>query len=155
GTAVSLRVRDRRFDFDQRLVGGEITLHKSVGQQTFTYGIELTQTDTEQLRSGGETNLTTGLRNTTVGPDAFPVRDFPISKTEQIGAYIQDDIRLGAFSLLPGVRVDRYELKPDTDDIFIADNPGITPQSIDRTSVNPRLGAVYRATESVSAFGSY
>jgi hemoglobin/transferrin/lactoferrin receptor protein len=159
GATISPRVRDRQFVFDQRLVGGELTLHKPVTisgvEHAITYGIEATQTTTEQLRDGGETNLTTGVRNPTVGPDTFPVRDFPTSKTEQLGVYLQDDIRIGAFSLLPGVRVDRYELKPESDAIFLADNPTVTPQGMDATSVNPRLGMVWRATDRLSGFGSY
>jgi len=158
-TATSLRRRDRSFEFDQKLVGGEITLHRSIesgpARHVLTYGLEAMSTDTEQLRNGTESNLTTGAVTTTVGPDTFPVRDFPLSETTTAGAYLQDEIRLGSFTVLPSVRVDRYELKPESDSIFLADNPGITPQDIESTSVNPRLGMVWRATSMLSAFGSY
>ncbi|WP_163047492.1 TonB-dependent receptor domain-containing protein, partial [Acinetobacter nosocomialis] len=61
----------------------------------------------------------------TVLPDTFPVRDFPISKTTELGLYAQDEMRFadGRLSLVPGVRVDRYELKPEVDGIFAEDNP--------------------------------
>ncbi|WP_251278628.1 TonB-dependent receptor, partial [Enterobacter hormaechei] len=82
-------------------------------------------------------------------PDAFPVRDFPISKTTELGLYAQDEMRMagGKLSLVPGVRVDRYELKPEVDNIFAEDNPGVPVAKLTKTSVSPKLGMVYRFTD--------
>jgi hypothetical protein len=37
--------------------------------------------------------LANGGTSTTILPDAFPVRDFPISKTTELGLYAQDEMR--------------------------------------------------------------
>jgi hemoglobin/transferrin/lactoferrin receptor protein len=95
--------------------------------------------------------------STTILPDAFPVRDFPISKTTELGLYAQDEMRLadGKLSLVPGVRVDRYELKPEVDSIFAEDNPGVAVSELKKTSVSPKFGLVYRFTDAWSLFAGY
>lgn len=151
--------RDRRFDFDQELLNAEVTLHRTFAwggaRHELTYGFEGSRTDTEQLRTGAQVNLLTGAATNVVGPDAFPVRDFPVSRTTQLAAYAQDEIRIGRLTLLPGVRVDRYELDPEPDAIFLADNPGVALVGVEETSVSPKLGATWRFGEAWSAFGNY
>lgn len=151
--------RERLFDFEQEIVSLELTLHKAATiaalPHTFTWGIEATRTDSEQLRTGRQINLATGAATNVVTPDVFPVRDFPITRTWQIAAYLQDEIGIGRLTLLPGVRVDRYELDPTVDEIFAADNPFTVPVALRETSVSPKLGATWRFSGRWSAFGNY
>lgn len=155
----TLRVRDRVFQFDQDLTGGEVTLHKTwnagPGSHRVTFGLEYVGTHTAQLRGGVERNLTAGTETSQVGPDAFPVRDFPVSTTRSSGAYLQDEMRYGRWIITPAVRFDRYRLRPHGDAIFAADNPGLTPTPLDDESVSPRLGVVFRALDALSLFASY
>ena len=159
GAATTLRVRDREFRFDQDLTGGEVTLYKTwvtgALSQRVTLGLEYLDTHTEQLRGGVERNLTTGTVTSQVGPDVYPVRDFPTSDTRSSSIYLQDEMRVGRFIVTPGVRFDRYELTPHPDAIFIGDNPGVTPARVEDDSVSPKLGVVLRATDTLSVFTSY
>ncbi|MEJ0085604.1 MAG: TonB-dependent hemoglobin/transferrin/lactoferrin family receptor [Pseudomonadota bacterium] len=159
GAVTTLRVRDRVFQFDQDLSGGEVTLYKTwetgALSQRVTVGLEYLDTHTEQLRGGVERNLTTGTVTSQVGPDLFPVRDFPNSDTRSSSIYLQDEMRAGRFIVTPGVRFDRYELTPRPDPIFAADNPGVTPAPVDDDSVSPKLGVVFRALDTLSVFASY
>jgi hemoglobin/transferrin/lactoferrin receptor protein len=159
GGVETLRVRDRAFEFDQDLTGGEVTLHKTwnagPGSHRVTLGLEYVDTHTAQLRAGVERNLTAGTETTQVGPDAFPVRDFPVSTTRSSGAYLQDEMRYGRWIITPAVRFDRYQLRPHADAIFAADNPGVAPAPLDDASVSPRLGVVFRALDTLSLFASY
>src|SRR3546814_2361157 len=90
-------------------------------------------------------------------PDVFPVRDFPVSRTTSAALYLQDEISFagGAFRLVPAVRVDRYELRPEVDPIFAGDNPGVAVADLDETSVSPKLGAVWHFAPDWSLFGGY
>jgi hemoglobin/transferrin/lactoferrin receptor protein len=155
----SNRVRDRRFDFDQHLQGVEITLHKSwrwgVTAQRVTLGLEYLDTHTAQRRDGGETNLTTSTTTHVVLPDTFPVRDFPLSDTRTASIYLQDEMRIGRWIVTPGARLDRYELTPRPDAIFVADNPGIVPADMEDSHVSPKLGVVWLASDDLSVFASY
>ncbi len=159
GPVTTLRVRERVFEFGQNLTGGEITLHKSwdVGSGTHrvTFGVEHVDTHTEQLRGGIERNLTTGTVTSQVGPDLYPVRDFPITDTRSSSIYLQDEMRHGRWIVTPGFRFDSYELEPRPDAIFAADNPGVVPAPLDDDRVSPKLGVVFRPVDTLSLFASY
>lgn len=159
GTNSSLRVRDRVFAFDQDLAGGEITLHKTWdlprGSHRLTFGVEYLDSHTEQLRGGVERNLTAGTETSQVGPDLYPVRDFPVSGTRSSSVYLQDEFRFGRWIVTPGARFDHYELDPRADAIFAADNPGVTPTRAEDDNISPKLGIVFRPRDFLSLFASY
>lgn len=161
GVAINPVLRDREFNFDQRLVGLDAVLHKSLVagsvEHDLTYGVEFTRTEFRQKRDGRATNLLTGTVSSVISPDVFPVRDFPVSETTQAAAYLQDEISFadGEFRLIPAVRVDYYRLEPKIDSIFAQDNPGITVAKLSETSVSPKLGAVWHFSQDWSLFGGY
>lgn len=154
-------MREREFDFGQRTYGLQANFGKdfSTGsaQHALSYGLDLSRTETKQKRDGLRTFLVTGVSTPVMLPDVFPVRDFPISKTTTAALYVQDEISFadGAFRLVPAVRVDRYELKPEPDNIFTEDNPGVALSDISETSVSPKLGAVWHFNQDWSLFGGY
>ncbi|MBW8811652.1 MAG: TonB-dependent receptor, partial [Lysobacter sp.] len=114
-------------------------------------------TEFRQKRDGRAINLTTGVSTNVISPDTFPVRDFPVSKTQSTGVFVQDEIQFadGAFRLVPAVRVDRYELRPQRDAIFTTDNPGVVISDLSKTSVSPKLGAVWHFSQDWSVYGGY
>lgn len=152
--------RHREFDFDQRVYGLQAVMHKALHsgsvEHALTWGFDGAWTDTRQKRDGYQLSAS-GVVSTTILPDAFPVRDFPISRTTELGVYAQDEIRFneGRMSLVPGVRVDHYELRPDVDGIFAADNPGMAVSGLSKTSVSPKLGLVWRFADQWSLFAGY
>lgn len=153
--------REREFNFDQRVVGAEITLHKDFAtgamQHTLTYGLDFSRTDLRQKRDGRAIDLASGRVTNVVPPDVYPVRDFPISETTASALFVQDEISLadGAVRLVPGLRVDRFELRPQHDPIFAEDNPGIVPADITETNISPKLGAVWKFHGDWSLFANY
>ncbi|QKW58044.1 TonB-dependent hemoglobin/transferrin/lactoferrin family receptor [Stenotrophomonas sp. NA06056] len=152
--------RHREFSFDQRVYGLQAVFNKAFTtgsvEHALTYGFDGARTEIRQKRDGYQVS-NRGVVSTTILPDAFPVRDFPISRTTELGLYAQDEMRLadGKLSLVPGVRVDRYELKPDVDSIFAEDNPGVAVSELKKTSVSPKFGLVYRFTDELSLFAGY
>ncbi len=142
--------RTRVFDFAQHSWGAELYLqsHFATGpvQHRLVYGFEVEQVDTSQLRDGTALSLLTGDISNVVGPDTFPVRDFPDSDTLSAGWFIQDEIELldKRLLLVPGLRLDYYDLDSDPDDIFIADNPGIESVDLNEFSVSPKLGLIWQ-----------
>lgn len=142
--------RMRVFDFEQQSLGAELYLqsHFSTAdiEHRLVYGFELEHVETDQLRDGTSLDLLTGDVSNVVGPDAFPVRDFPQSETLSIGWFIQDEIELfnKRLMLVPGLRFDYYDLESNPDDIFIADNPGIEPVNLNEFSISPKLGLIWQ-----------
>lgn len=154
-------IREREFDFDQRTYGAQANFRKSFAtgsvQHDFAYGLDYSWTETHQKRDGLRTLPLTGVQTPVMSPDTFPVRDFPISKTTVAALYLQDEISLvdGRLRLVPGVRVDHYRLKPEVDNIFAEDNPGVVVADLSETSVSPKLGAVWHFNKDWSLFGGY
>lgn len=154
-------IREREFDFDQRMYGLQANLRKTLNAGSVThdlaYGLDLTQTHTQQKRDGLRTFVRTGVQTPVMSPDTFPVRDFPNSDTTVAALYVQDEMSFadGKFRLVPGVRVDHYRLKPDVDNIFAEDNPGVHVADLTETSVSPKLGAVWHFNKDWSLFGGY
>lgn len=154
-------LRFRHFDFEQEATGAGLVARKSVQganiAHDLTFGLDFSRTRTEELRTGYQLDLTTGVSTPVVMPDVFPVRDFPITDTRTAAVFAQDEMRLldGRLSLLPSVRVDRYRLDPDSDAIYAEDNPGIEPQGLSLTHTSPRFGAIWRFDDTWSAFAQY
>ncbi len=152
--------RHREFNFDQRVYGAQAQLDKSLAtgavEHALTWGFDGAWTETRQKRDGYQV-LANGSTSSTILPDAFPVRDFPISKTTELGLYAQDEMRFasGRVSLVPGVRVDHYRLSPEADVIFSEDNPGVALASLRKTRVSPKLGMVWRFDAQWSLFAGY
>ncbi len=153
--------RERVFRFEQALTGAELVLRSDFGTgpvgHRLVYGFDAIETDTTQMRDGLQRNLLTGTTTTVVGPDAFPVRDFPNSTTRELGVFAQDEIELldARLTVTPALRYDRFELEPEVDSVFAGDNTGIVPVSIDTSRVSPKLGASWRFDEVWSAHASY
>ncbi|MEL6868863.1 MAG: TonB-dependent hemoglobin/transferrin/lactoferrin family receptor [Pseudomonadota bacterium] len=151
--------RNREFLFEQTLVGAELNAGSDFSwgnsNHELSYGAELERAETEQLRDGIERNLITGDVSNQVGPDLFPLRDFPLSETRRMGVYLQDRITIGSVTLTPGVRWDRYELAPQQDAIFAEDNPGITPAEYDDDQVSPKFGALWQVNDMWQVYAQY
>jgi hemoglobin/transferrin/lactoferrin receptor protein len=151
--------RERRFRFTQDLAGIEINALKSfltgVAAHDLAFGIELEAADTEQLRDGTQTSLSTGEVTAQVGPDLFPVRDYPMSRTRRAGVYLQDRIEIGELTLIPGLRWDRFSLSPDVDTIFSEDNPGVPSAPLSASRLSPRLGVLWDLTAAWRLYAQY
>lgn len=134
--------RERRFDFEQRELAFELGAEAQLAHGRLQYGLQATEQRIEQLRDGRAINGLTGAVSSTISPDSFPVRDFPLSRTRELGAYAQLDLRYleDRLRLVPALRYDRYRLQPTLDPIFAADNPGILPVGLSAHRFSPKLG---------------
>lgn len=147
-------------DFEQSIWGLDVQLGTDLVlggvPNTLTYGIDLDYSDTVRARDRTETNLTTGTVTRFVGGELYPNKPFPDSKTLLAGAYIQDEIRLGRLTLVPGLRADYYRLDPDPDQAFANSNTsGFDVGEVTETALSPKLGATYDLTGGLTLFGQY
>jgi hemoglobin/transferrin/lactoferrin receptor protein len=152
---------DRSFRFDENTLGVEFTAVKSLvsgalGHEV-VYGIEATRSELDELRNGLQTNLATGATSPAILGETFPLRDLPLSTVVEIGVFVQDEMRLddARWTLVPALRVDYYDLAPETDRIYREDNPATAPASVDEVSFAPKLGATYRVSDRLGVFFQY
>lgn len=160
GQLGGVTTRERQFNFDQRSIGLEFTAFKGIEvgavSHYLTYGLDVERSRLAQKRDG-RARLPDGSVTHVISPDTFPVRDFPLSTTTSVGLYLQNEMRLadGRWLLLPGLRVDRFELDPEDDLLFAARNPGIEPTGIRETRLSPKFGVIRVLDPNWSVFGSY
>lgn len=134
--------RQARFRFEQREAGATLIARAGSARQDFVAGAEFARTTSDETRDGLQTNLDTGATTNVVGTDVFPTRDFPRSRTDRWGAFAQDHIKLGAVSIIPALRYDRFEMRPQPDATYAASNPGRTPVGVTDSAWSPKLGAL-------------
>lgn len=150
--------REREFTFNQDIFGIEALFRKQWetgrSEHNLAYGVSLKNTRIDERRDGRSVNLTTGAITSTIFPDAFPVRDFPLSNTREIGVFVQDEMRFfdSRLGITPALRWDNYKLTPTSDEIFSADNPGIVPVGIRTTHLSPKLSVSWRLQEAWSVY---
>ncbi|QJR14265.1 Hemin receptor [Usitatibacter palustris] len=138
--------REARFTFGQEETGFTLIGESLAGRHKLVYGVEGARLDTEEKRDGRQVNLNTGSITNVVGTDIFPTRDFPNTQVERVGAFVQDEITLDPVRLIPALRYDRYETKPEPDDLYTASNPGRQVVSLSDDAWSPKLGALWSLT---------
>ncbi len=152
---------ERQFFYEQDISGVELNVsrEKQWGSSNHRIGLgaEWLRTDISELRDGLETSLIDGSSSNIILGEEMPVRDFPNSRTDEIGLFVQDEIALGdgTWEIIPALRWDYYDLDPSPDSIWLEDNPNTEVVSVRQSQFTPRLGVLYRASEAWSVYGQY
>ena len=97
--------------------------------------------------SGDQTNVLLG--------EVFPLRDFPISRTKESAAFVEDTISFGDWKVIAAVRVDKFDLSPDADAIYLEDYPSYELVSLSESDVSPKLGVIYTVVPSIDLYAQY
>jgi hemoglobin/transferrin/lactoferrin receptor protein len=151
----------RRFFYGQDLSGVELNLFREVtwgkSIHRFAGGAEWMRTDITELRDGLQTSLIDGSSTNVILGEEMPVRDFPISRTDEYSLFFQDEISLsdGRWEIVPALRWDRYELNPKPDQLWLEDNPDTPLVSVDEDQLTPRLGILFHPGDDWTIYGQY
>lgn len=153
---------EQDFYFSQDTLGGGIQLESGTKwwglEHLVTYGVDLSQVDTEEKRDASRWNLTTGTFSKSLAGDTFPLRDFAKGRTDTLGAFVQDEISGladGRLTLTPGLRYDWRKLKPDVDALaqqFLTANHREAVEQKD-SAFSPKLAAMWRLNPQWSLYG--
>jgi len=151
----------RRFLYGQDISGVEFNLFREAGWGSSLHrigtGVEWMRTDITEMRDGLQTSLVDGSSTNIILGEEMPVRDFPISRTNEYSIFLQDEISLadGRWEVVPALRWDRYELDPKPDPVWLEDNPDTQVVSVKEDQFTPRLGILYHPGDSWTLFGQY
>ncbi len=120
------RTRDNRYQYDTNGLStqAEANLSGWVSQRVLL-GLDWSQADIRAVRDG------------TVPPmgETFPARPFPDTRYTLLGLFAQSEIELDKLTLIPGLRYDEFELRPES---------GTGRSTLTDQAITPRLGAVWR-----------
>ncbi len=146
----------RAFFFRERNWGGEFKIRHDFSTGKLAHilvaGVEWDRQQLREKRDALQTNLLTDIATSTILGESFPLRDLPKSTTDKIGIFLQNEILFGAFTLIPALRWDHYNLNAKTDTIFTDSSRLTDLKSEDLTF---RLGVTWRLSEYLSLYGHY
>lgn len=139
--ALADRTRDNRYD--QNVTGLSVLAENSFGNtlgHRLSHGLDLSRTQI------------TGVRDGTVPPfgETFPTQPFPDTRYVLAGAFVQDEIEAGRFSVIPGLRFDHYKLEPSQAGYVGGDAVTLSDQA-----VTPRVGVVWRLHPAFAPYGQW
>ncbi len=152
---------NRRFFYGQDISGMDFSVFREEdwgeSQHLIGMGAEWMHSQIHELRDGVQTSLEDGSRTNIILGEEMPVRDFPNSRTDEYGFWVQDEISLagGRWEVVPALRWDRYELEPRPDPIWLGDNPDTVVVAVNEGRFTPRLGVIYRPGQYWSLYGQY
>ena len=152
------RFRYRDSHYNEKLWDLNAQLDKAFtaldSEHLLVWGFDAKRIESSNLREGKEVVLSTGA--TVNPPENYPVSDFPDPTSDSYGLFVQDSIEHGRLTLIPGLRYDHYELKPDVTEEYLRGNPPQTnPSNSSDQHLSPKLGATWQLTASESLFGQY
>ena len=157
--AQAAQTRERTSFFEQDIRGAYVQLSKEfdagAGNHLLTYGVDYYVTDNAGLRDGGTFDAT-GAPLPEFMP--LPTRDFPVTETDQLAFFVQDEISLldDRLLLTPGLRYDSFDASASADDIYLNGNPGSPlPEDYDDSELTGRIGLVFAFTDVVSAYAQF
>jgi len=150
-------LRAREFTYEQRSRGLELVAQarSQWGDMAHwqVFGIDLTRHVHEGLRTGAQINLNSGQSTNVVLGEVFPVRDFPHSDVQELGVFWQDEIAFAPrWTVVPGLRWERYALDSKADSIWLQDNPQIALADLDNTQWTPKLGLRFNARDQATLY---
>jgi len=151
----------RRFLYGQDISGVELNLFREViwgsSLHRISTGAQWKRTDITEMRDGLQTSLLDGSSTNVILGEELPVRDFPISQTDEYGIFLQDEISLadGRWEVSPALRWDRYELEPKPDQLWLEDNPDTPVVAVSENQMTPRLGILFHPSDRWTFYGQY
>lgn len=146
--------------FKQEVFGGNLQLESNFAignsDHRLVYGAEIYNTQTSRPRDNSIINLTDGSITKFVAGEEFPNKTFPDTDTLRLALYVQDEIEIGQFSIIPGIRWDYYSLTANEDDDFAIINVNnFEVEDVNESAFSPKLGIVYKATPELAIYGQY
>jgi hemoglobin/transferrin/lactoferrin receptor protein len=166
-TQTDYGVIDRYFQnmpLQERVLGGKLVAVKHLGEgsalnHTLSYGVELSRTSAQSSVDGYGVNTVTGAVGSSNAfmPGNYPLHLIPESNTYRYSLFGQDEIAMldDRLVITPGVRADRYEYKPDNDALYLKYNNGYVQSNYEQNHVSPKLGVIWRFTETLSAYANF
>lgn len=150
---------DRFFSYDQEIIGIEANFWKDFNGDVIShrlgFGFEYRDRTTEEYRDGLSTNLESGDQTNVLLGEVFPLRDFPISRTKETAAFIEDTVSFGHWRVIAAVRADQFDLSPDADAIYLQDYPTYELVSLRESDLSPKLGVIFNVTPGIDLYAQY
>lgn len=141
------RSRWRDTFYAEEVVGGSLQFESNFGEKIthrIIYGVDASTTEVTSLKDGFNSAGSAFVTN-----KSFPDTDYTL-----FGAFIQDEIGIGPFSLIPGLRFDSFMLTPKADDLYRVTNAA-EPSKLDGSEISPKFGVIWKIDPMANLFAQY
>jgi len=141
-------LRTRTTDYTEDTIGANLQMESHFGDAVshrVVYGIDGSLTDVASFKQGYIQSGTAPF---------VPKKSFPDTDYRLYGAFIQDEINIGQFSVIPGLRWDRFELEPHADSYYRVENT-VEPTALSDDELSPKLGLIWKIDPIVNLFAQY
>ncbi|CAG0956999.1 Hemin receptor [Methylophilaceae bacterium] len=146
-STAALALRTRTTEYAEDAIGGSLQLESNFGNEIahrVIYGLDASFSDVTSFKDGFNSS----------GAAFVPNKSFPDTDYELFGAFIQDEINVGQFSVIPGLRYDRFELKPHVDSFYLTQNQ-VPPSTLKDDEISPKLGVIWKVDPLANIFAQY
>lgn len=156
-------VRTRDTNYKERTIGGSLQLESNFGEtieHRVIYGMDASYTDVSSFKDGYNAPRNLALSGceppfgTATCAPFVAKKSFPDTDYDLFGVFIQDEINIGQFSVIPGLRYDRFELKPHADDYYRRENIA-PPSRLKDDELSPKLGFIWKLDPMANIFAQY
>ena len=139
-TANGLRIRDHAYD--ERVLHMGLQAHKAHGIHAWQYGLDVARIDTATSSLSTDRGVTTAVPK---GPD---------TRSTRWGAFVQDTLALGGWSVKPGLRYESMRISPDAGSLDTGAS-GAVLRTQTFQGWMPQLGAQHALAGDVQVFAHY
>lgn len=150
---------DREFRYDTTISGARGRLTREFRRRSFRHrvmlGAEYARYRLEESRDALQTRLADGASTSIVLGERFPLRDFPVTVSEEAGIFLQDEIDSysGHWTVIPSLRFDRTRIRVRDDEAWRQANPEAELAEQTVSDVSPRLGLLWRPSRHLQTWG--
>lgn len=125
---------------------GETNLGSAVAHRVL-WGADYSDARITSLKEGAHYDAAGNLitSGSASASTSLPNQSFPDSDYRQFGAFVQDEIAVGAWRVTPALRFDRFEIDPEVGNPLYTRNNSVAPSKLSGSAVSPRLGIVWQA----------
>jgi hemoglobin/transferrin/lactoferrin receptor protein len=142
--------RTRDTTYGERTVGAGFQGESNVGLQVahrVLWGADVSDARLSSFKDGAHFDAADRLI-TSGGASAsatLPNQSFPDSDYRSVGAFVQDEIAVGAWRITPALRFDRFTIDPDVGNPLYTRTNAVRPSRLSGDAVSPRIGVVWQA----------
>ena len=120
--------------------GGDLEFQSELNGNKLTYGLDFSEVNTSRLRT-----------TKTVGGSTSEAKDTPDTKITRFGAYLQDEVSIGKFDFIAGLRFDNYDLDAKGDSLVSES----VAKDLSADELTPKIAATYNFTDKFTGYTSY
>lgn len=115
------------------------------------WGLDASDTRVFSMKDGAHYTASGSLIN----GGFVPNQSFPDTDYRLLGAFVQDEISVGALTVTPALRLDRFELNPQQGNPLYTVNNKVAPTALRGDELSPRLGLSWKLAPALQAFAQF